>query len=164
MNNIRNLNIWKKEEPKTSSLKGLRDVNITELNLSVRSSNCLKRAGCDTVGDILDRMDEEGNGLKKIRNLGNRSEKEIKETIDDLKNQYAKRPQQAATAPVRRLVKPVRATMNSRVDDFHLSGKALDSLHSSGILLVQDLYREDIDQEPGWFAVRELFDQILMQY
>ena len=63
MYNIKNLNIWKKEEPKTQNLKGLRDVDISEMNLSVRSFNCLKRANCNTVGDILALMDEEGNGL-----------------------------------------------------------------------------------------------------
>ena len=161
MNNIRNLNIWKKEEPKTPTLKGLRGVDITELNLSVRASNCLKRAGCNTVGDIMDAMGEEGNGLRKIRNLGARSEQEIKETVEHLKEQYAERAQQAAGGPGRRLVKPSRTTMNRRVDEFPLSRRALNSLQSSGILLVQDLYREDMSPEPGWFAVRELFDQIL---
>ena len=161
MNNFRNLNIWKKEEPKTPNLKGLRDVDITELNLSVRSFNCLKRAGCNTVGDILDMMDEDGNGLRRVRNLGVRSETEIRETVDSLKAQYAKRPQRSACGSDRRLVRPAKIAMDCRVEDFHLSRKALDSLHSSGILFVQDLYREDISREPGWFAVRELFDQIL---
>ena len=163
MNNIRNLNIWKKEEPKTPDPKGLREADISELNLSVRSFNCLKRAGCNTVGDILDLMDEDGNGLRKIRNLGTRSEKEIKETIDDLMDQYAGRPQPPSGGSIRRLVKPARITMSCRVEDFPLSRRSLNSLHSSGILFVQDLYRDDISQEPGWFAVRELFDQILAQ-
>ena len=163
MNNIRNLNIWKKEEPKTPNLKRLRDVDITELSLSVRSYNCLKRAGCHTVGDILDRMDEEGNGLRRIRNLGTQSEKEIKETMDDLKDQYAKRPQPPAGRMRQRLVKPAKITMSSRVEDFQISKRALSCLQSSGIYLIQDLYRDDIHREPGWFAVRELFDQILLQ-
>ena len=161
MNNIRNLNIWKKEEPKTPNHKGLRDVDITEMNLSVRSFNCLKRAGCHTVGNILDMMDEEGNGLRRIRNLGTRSEKEIKETLEDLKNRYARRPQPSAGGSVRRLVRPSKNTMGCRVEDFHLSGKALNCLHSSGVFFVQDLYREDIGREPGWLAVRELFERIL---
>jgi len=161
MNNIRNLNIWKKEEPKTPKLNGLRAVNITDLNLSARSFNCLKRAGCNTVGDILDMMDEEGNGLRAIRNLGTRSEKEIKENLDALKEEYAGRSQSAEGGPVKRLVRPSKSTMSCRVEDFHLSRKTLDCLRSSGILLVQDLYREDISREPGWFAVRELFERIL---
>ena len=162
MQDIRNLNIWKQEEPKTPNLKGLRDIDISELNLSVRSFNCLKRAGCSTVGDILDQMDEEGNGLRRIRNLGNRSEKEIKETIEGLREQYAKMPQPSGERP-RRLLKPRKTTMSSRVDDYRLSPGSLQNLHSSAILLVQDLYPEDKEKEPGWFAVRELFEQILRQ-
>ena len=161
MKNIRNLNIWKKEEEKTSSLKGLRDVDITEMNLSVRSFNCLKRAGCNTIGGILDMMDEEGNGLRKIRNLGTRSEKEIKETLEVIKEEYAGRAPHGEGSPVRRLVKPAKKTMNSRIEEFHLSGKAQSSLRMAGVQFVQDLYREDISPEPGWFAVRELFEQIL---
>ena len=163
MNMTKDLNIWKKEEPKTSKLKGLRDIDISELNLGVRSFNCLKRANCNTVGDILDLMYEEGNGLRKIRNLGTRSENEIKETIEILKKRYAGRPQPAGR-PGQRLVKPMKVTMNCSVDDFLLSPGTLQCLHSSGIHLVQDLYRDDVDKEPGWFAVRELFEQILLQY
>ena len=163
MRDIRNLNIWKKEEAKTPNLKGLRDVDISELNLGVRSFNCLKRANCSTVGDILDLMDEEGNGLRKIRNLGARSESEIKETIETIKEQYTRRTQ-PTSGPIRRLIKPMKITMNCKVDDFLLSPGALQCLHSSGIYIIQDLYRDDAVKEPGWFAVRELFEQILLQY
>ena len=163
MNDIRNLKIWKTEEIKTPNHNGLRGVDITELNLSVRSFNCLKRAGCNTVGDILDMMDEDGNGLRKIRNLGTSSEQEIRETVDELRAQYARRPQQPSGGPVRRLVKPAKISMDCRVEDFRLSSKTVDCLHSSGIYIVKDLYRDDINKEPGWFAVRELFEQILAQ-
>ena len=161
MKNIRNLDIWKKEESKTQNYKGLREVDITELNLSVRSYNCLKRANCNTVGDILDRMDEEGSGLRKIRNLGIRSEQEIQETIAVLKKEYARRPQPSPGGAGRRLVKPAQITMSTRIEDFHLSQRTMNCFQSSGICFVQDLYRDDILQEPGWFAVRELFEQIL---
>ena len=162
MYDIKNLNIWK-EEPVSRPADDPQSVNIDELSLSVRSHNCLKRAGCHTVGDILQLLKNDENGLRKIRNLGSRSESEIKEMIEDLREQYAKRPQQAST-PVRRLVKPMKITMSCRVDDFILSQRTLQCLHSSGIYYVQGLYREDMDEEPGWFAVRELFDQILMRY
>ena len=108
-------------------------------------------------------MDEEGNGLRKIRNLGTRSENEIKETIETIKEQYARMPQ-PTNGPVQRLVKPMKVTMSCSIDDFILSPGTLQCLHSSGIHLVQDLYRDDVDKEPGWFAVRELFEQILLQY
>lgn len=108
-------------------------------------------------------MDAEGNGLRKIRNLGTRSENEIKETIETIKEPYARRPQ-PASRPVRRLVKPMKVTMNCRVDDFILSPGTLKCLHSSGIYRIQDLYQDDVEKEPGWFAVRELFEQILLRY
>ena len=161
MYDIKDLNIWKKEEPRTKNRKGLRDVDISELNLSVRSYNCLRRVNCNTVGDILDLMDEEGNGLRKIRNLGSRSEAEIKETVSALEEEYACRPQPAADRIIRRLVKPAKISMSRTVDEFSLSGRALTNLHAAGIHYVQDLYNEDNRQEPGWFAVRELFEQIL---
>ena len=88
MYDIRNLNIWKQEEKKDRNLRELRDLELSDINLSVRSYNCLKRANCNTVGDILDLMDEEGNGLRSIRNLGSRSETEIKEILEELKKEY----------------------------------------------------------------------------
>ena len=163
MYDIRDLNIWKKEEPRTKNRKGLRDVDISELNLSVRSYNCLRRVNCNTVGDILDLMDEEGNGLRKIRNLGSRSEAEIRETVSALEEEYACRPQPPADRIIRRLVKPAKISMSRTVDEFSLSGRTLNNLHAAGIHYVQDLYNEDNRQEPGWFAVRELFEQILAQ-
>lgn len=55
---------------------------IEELNLSVRSYNCLKRAGICTVGDLVERIDNRTD-LLKIRNLGTRSADEIMEAIMD---------------------------------------------------------------------------------
>ena len=72
MYDIKNMNIWKAEEHKPELSSEFHKVEITELNLSVRSYNCLKRAGCNTIGDILALMDEEGQGLRRIRNLGSR--------------------------------------------------------------------------------------------
>ena len=160
MYDIKNLNIWKKEERKTTGLNGMSSVDITELNLSVRSYNCLKRAGCNTVGDILDLIDEEGNGLRRIRNLGSRSEAEIKEMLEGLKKEYAGRPVPAPVSPIK-LVRPAGKTMERPIDDFGLSGKTRRRLEASGIRYVRDLYSPDIQEEPGWFAVRELFDRIL---
>ena len=45
--------------------------------LSVRSSNGLMRAGANTFGKVKEIMEQE-NGLRTIRNLGVKSEKEIK--------------------------------------------------------------------------------------
>ena len=57
------------------------DMSIDELNLSVRSWNCLKRAGIDTVGTLIDHTSDE---LASSRNLGRRSFEEIVTKLDDL--------------------------------------------------------------------------------
>ncbi len=58
-----------------------KDKTIDELELSVRSFNCLKRAGISTIGELCDRTEED---MKKIRNLGKKSLEEILQKIKDL--------------------------------------------------------------------------------
>jgi DNA-directed RNA polymerase subunit alpha len=50
------------------------DMTIEELDLSVRSFNCLKRAGINTVGDIINKSEED---MMKVRNLGRKSLEEV---------------------------------------------------------------------------------------
>ena len=57
------------------------DKTIEELDLSVRSYNCLKRAGIETVKDLTERTE---NDMMKVRNLGQKSLEEIKEKLADL--------------------------------------------------------------------------------
>lgn len=57
------------------------DWTIEELDLSVRSYNCLKRAGINTVGELIQKTEEE---LSKVRNLGYPSIKEIKNKLATL--------------------------------------------------------------------------------
>ena len=59
----------------------LLEMTIEELDLSVRSFNCLKRAGINTVEDLISRSEEE---MIKVRNLGKKSFDEIKEKLDSL--------------------------------------------------------------------------------
>jgi hypothetical protein len=47
-----------------------------------------------------------------------------------------------------------------RVDSFGLSDRSLAELERCGIQIVRDLYSPALTAEPGWFAVRELFDRI----
>ena len=54
------------------------DESIDEMNLTVRSSNGLKRAGIHTFGQLQERMGEE-NGLINVRNIGQKSLKEIQQ-------------------------------------------------------------------------------------
>jgi len=54
------------------------DISINELDLSVRAYNCLHRAGCDTVEDIVKYCkDPDKNGLFGIRNMGRHSAEEV---------------------------------------------------------------------------------------
>lgn len=50
------------------------ETKIEELDLSVRSYNCLKRAGINTVGDLIQKNEEE---MMRVRNLGRKSLKEV---------------------------------------------------------------------------------------
>ena len=58
---------------------GLDEILIEELELGVRSYNCLKRAGIQTVGDLVQKSDSE---LAAIPNFGRKSIEEVKETLD----------------------------------------------------------------------------------
>ncbi len=69
--------VEKEEEEKDKIL----DTTIEELELSVRSSNCLKRAGINTVNELIERTEDD---LMKVRNLGKKSLQEIKEKLDEL--------------------------------------------------------------------------------
>ncbi len=50
------------------------EMTIEELDLSVRSFNCLKRAGINTVEDLINKTEEE---MMKVRNLGKKSLEEV---------------------------------------------------------------------------------------
>ena len=56
----------------------LADLSIDEMNLTVRSSNGLKRANAGTFGRLRDLLSME-NGILSVRNLGQKSAKEIKQ-------------------------------------------------------------------------------------
>jgi RNA polymerase sigma factor (sigma-70 family) len=51
---------------------------IEKLDLSVRSYNCLKRAGINTIGELTQKTEEE---MMRVRNLGRKSLKEVKEKL-----------------------------------------------------------------------------------
>ena len=50
------------------------EMTIEELDLSVRSFNCLKRAGINTVEDLINKSEED---MMKVRNLGRKSLEEV---------------------------------------------------------------------------------------
>ena len=57
------------------------EMNIDELELSVRSYNCLKRAGIDTVEELCNRTSED---MMKVRNLGRKSLEEVLTKLKEL--------------------------------------------------------------------------------
>lgn len=68
------------EESNVTSSKSSLAISIDELELSVRSYNCLKRAGIHTITQLTDKTKGE---IEKIRNLGKKSFKEIIKKIQD---------------------------------------------------------------------------------
>ena len=57
------------------------EMNIDELELSVRSYNCLKRAGINTVEELTNRTPED---MMKVRNLGRKSLEEVLAKLKEL--------------------------------------------------------------------------------
>ena len=64
------------ETPDTSEILSMK---IEDMELSVRSFNCLKRAGINTVEDLCNKTESE---MMKIRNLGNKSLVEVHERLE----------------------------------------------------------------------------------
>lgn len=67
-----------KEEDKKEKVL---EMTIEELDLSVRSYNCLKRAGINTVEELAQRTEED---MMKVRNLGRKSLEEVKHKLEEL--------------------------------------------------------------------------------
>ena len=75
------LEMFKPVEKVDDTDSKIRDMNIEELDLSVRSYNCLKRAGITNVFELTQKSEEE---MMKVRNLGKKSLKEVKEKLAGL--------------------------------------------------------------------------------
>ncbi|GIN22797.1 MAG TPA: DNA-directed RNA polymerase subunit alpha [Bacillus bacterium] len=69
--------VEKEEDQKEKVL----EMTIEELDLSVRSYNCLKRAGINTVQELANKTEED---MMKVRNLGRKSLEEVKGKLDEL--------------------------------------------------------------------------------
>lgn len=69
--------VEKEEENKNKLL----EMSIEELDLSVRSYNCLKRAGINTVEELIQRNEED---MMKVRNLGKKSLEEVIKKLNEL--------------------------------------------------------------------------------
>jgi len=62
------------QQPEAATEEGVLKMTIEELDLSVRSFNCLKRANINTVEDLVSKTEEE---MIKVRNLGRKSLEEV---------------------------------------------------------------------------------------
>lgn len=69
------------EEKEEEDLERKLEMTIEDLDLSVRSYNCLKRAGINTVGELISKTEEE---LMKVRNLGKKSFEEVERKLTEL--------------------------------------------------------------------------------
>ena len=68
------------EEDESNTAKVL-EMTIEELDLSVRSYNCLKRANINTVADLTEKTEDD---MMKVRNLGRKSLEEVKKKLQEL--------------------------------------------------------------------------------
>lgn len=69
--------VEKEEDQKEKVL----EMTIEELDLSVRSYNCLKRAGINTVEELTEKSEED---MMKVRNLGKKSLEEVQQKLEEL--------------------------------------------------------------------------------
>jgi len=64
--------------PEAALAHGMENFPIEELELGVRSYNCLKRVGIETIGDLVMKTEQE---LAAIPNFGKKSIEEVRETL-----------------------------------------------------------------------------------
>ena len=69
------------ESPEPSKQEGQNTMSIDDLDLSVRSNNCLRRAGINTVEELIQKTEAD---MIKVRNLGSKSLEEIKKKLEDM--------------------------------------------------------------------------------
>ena len=74
-------------EKEESKKEKVLEMSIEELELSVRSYNCLKRANISTVEDLISKTESE---MMKVRNLGKKSFDEVKAKLQSLGLEFAK--------------------------------------------------------------------------
>ncbi|ACB83822.1 DNA-directed RNA polymerase subunit alpha [Natranaerobius thermophilus] len=68
-------------EKEEDNKEKIMELSIDELDLSVRSYNCLKRAGINTIGELTQKTPED---MMKVRNLGKKSLEEVKNKLTEL--------------------------------------------------------------------------------
>lgn len=74
------------EDEEDVNTEELYSIHVEELDLTLRSFNCLKRAGIDTVGDIVSKSKDE---MAKIKNFGKKSLDEVEDKIHSMGLEFA---------------------------------------------------------------------------
>lgn len=119
---------------------------VSDFELSVRSRNCLKNMGINTLGDLCKRTEQELLGSK---NFGETSLVEIKEMLN-LKGlrlgQYATDKQPAETIEVESLTPDEQAVLLRPVTDLNLSVRARKCMNRLGIQMISELVRRTADE------------------
>ena len=170
---IAKMSIWKEEDTARNESLGMQDVRLEELDLTNRSVNALRRAGCSTVGDVLHLMESE-TGLKNVKNCGVKSEEEIIRKVQSFKEKYQPAMSSAAAgsgaAAGKRsgtggsngiMIRPRGKVWYTKIEEYNISALDIENLHSCGVYYVADLYTKDFESEPGWLAIRDLFAAIV---
>jgi len=68
-------------QPEDDKKEKVLEMTIEELELSVRAYNCLKRAGINSVAELVQRNQED---MMKVRNLGRKSLEEVEQKLQEL--------------------------------------------------------------------------------
>lgn len=114
-------------------IEEVKAISISELGLSIRSFNCLGRAGIHTIQDALDKI-KTPDDFMRIRNLGRKSADEIYSTLESLgiylfmSNSISEEDFSNRT--------------NLQIKEIGLSDSILFKLHEAGIVTVSDLMYE----------------------
>jgi DNA-directed RNA polymerase alpha subunit len=103
---------------------------IEDLNLSMRAYNCLRRSGLMTVGQVLEKSEEE---LLALRNFGRKSYDELRERLDEMGLLSAEigggedmLEDLPPAAPLDDDEAPIRRTKRASADIEDLPGEAVD--------------------------------------
>ena len=68
-------------EPEIDDKSKVLEMTIEELDLSVRAYNCLKRAGINSVAELVQKNEDD---MMKVRNLGRKSLEEVQQKLEAL--------------------------------------------------------------------------------
>ena len=138
-------------------------IPIEELNLSVRSYNCLTKVNITNVGQLLQWSDEE---LRTIRNLGNTSFNEVKEKINQVSNIFNTESLMKFHEPQADTNKEVfNECVDIPIEELHLSIRPYNCLVRSGITMTSQLVCMSKDQlygiqHMGRKSVEEIIDKV----